>query len=247
MEFGTLLYLLDVMLNTLIILLDIFIIFVILNAPELRHNPVIMLTVFAMSLDILVYVNVIAHDVPSYFLNKDVTTPLFSSCCGYTYLTKGHYWYFDFAKPYTYLYSRINIILQVVCLSVVIPADVLIIYKLYKLQRSEVWVKMSTTSANEKQESVVKKALRMNREAHLALNFFIMTLCFLLQTLCFNVVGGNGVWKDLVMKIASKVNLSKWAIYLLRNNTVRQKLLEITGLRSGSAIAPHSLATRTGR
>ncbi|EYB92283.1 hypothetical protein Y032_0195g1459, partial [Ancylostoma ceylanicum] len=90
--------------------------------------------------------------------------PLFSSCCGYTYLTNGHYWYFDFTKPYTYLYSRINIILQVVCLSVVIPADVLIIYKLYKLQRSEVWVKMSTTSANEKQESVVRKCNAVEHE-----------------------------------------------------------------------------------
>ncbi|KAL6743531.1 hypothetical protein Aduo_016559 [Ancylostoma duodenale] len=245
METGTLIYVLYVVLNTLIILLDIVLIFVILNAQELRRNPVIMLIVSAMSLDILAYVNVIAHDVPSYFLNRDVTTPLFSPYCGYTYIVNGHYWYFDFDKPYTFLYSRINIILQVVCLCVVIPADVLIIYKLYKLQRSEVWVKMSTASANERRESVVKKALRMNREAQLALNFFIMTLCFLLQTLCFNVIGGNGIWKDAVMKIATNINLSKWAVYLLRNNAVRQKFLQIIGFQSESGIVPRSLPTRT--
>ncbi|CAJ0588299.1 unnamed protein product [Cylicocyclus nassatus] len=44
-----------------------------------------------------------------------LTVPFFTDYFGYIYLVNGHYWYFDFNKPYTYLYNSLNLILQVPC------------------------------------------------------------------------------------------------------------------------------------
>ncbi|CAJ0603310.1 unnamed protein product [Cylicocyclus nassatus] len=65
-----------------------------------------------------------------------IAAPLFTEYCGHIYLLDGHYWYFDFSKPYTYLYRYLNWTLQAICVIILVVADTLIIYKLFRLRTS---------------------------------------------------------------------------------------------------------------
>ncbi|KAK6052718.1 hypothetical protein COOONC_09777 [Cooperia oncophora] len=42
-----------------------------------------------------------------------LTVPLFTPYCGYYYYTEGHFWAWDSEKPYHYIYSICNLVLQV--------------------------------------------------------------------------------------------------------------------------------------
>lgn len=53
---------------------DILIICTVLMTHDLRANAVMTVIVTVMTMDILAYLNLICHDVPSYFLNTDVTS-----------------------------------------------------------------------------------------------------------------------------------------------------------------------------
>ncbi|KAK6025957.1 hypothetical protein OSTOST_08127, partial [Ostertagia ostertagi] len=62
------------------------------------------------------------------------TVPLLTPYFGYSYVTQGHYWYYDMSKPYTYIYWTLNLILQVICAVVVVCVDTVIIWKVWLLQ-----------------------------------------------------------------------------------------------------------------
>ncbi|KHJ85147.1 hypothetical protein OESDEN_15131 [Oesophagostomum dentatum] len=172
------------------------------------------------------------------------SVPLFSPYCGYAYFLDGHYWYFDFRKPYTYLYTKINITLQVFCVSTMIIIDVLIVYKVCKLQKAQSW-KPSVASINEGRTSYFKKKPGISRETRIALNFVVLTMCFLAMTLCFNLVAGGGVWQDALIKLSANLNLAKWAIYLLGNTAVRQRVRHVIGISESYDLQAPSVLTRT--
>ncbi|KAK6055884.1 hypothetical protein COOONC_06611 [Cooperia oncophora] len=42
-----------------------------------------------------------------------LTVPVLTPYCGYYYSTEGHFWGWDLKKPYTYIYVKCNLVLQV--------------------------------------------------------------------------------------------------------------------------------------
>ncbi|RCN48033.1 hypothetical protein ANCCAN_05859 [Ancylostoma caninum] len=89
------------------------------------------------------------------------------------------------------------------------------------------------------------KKYRLGREARLALNFLMLSVCFLVMTICYNVVGGYGMWQDLAMKLSSNLNLSKWAVYALGNPVIRYKILRQFGIVNAHYVARTSFVTKT--
>ncbi|CAJ0588275.1 unnamed protein product [Cylicocyclus nassatus] len=308
MRVEVLLYILNIILNAAIVLLDILLIYIILSGKDLRKNPVIMLVFMAMLLDVCVFLNTIAHDVPSYILQKDITTtltteaatvllsvqwffqlfllpvlsvihllavfaplnfrrisrkdtlvciivillisasmtaPLFTSCCGYAYFIPGHYWHFDFAKPYTYIYNDVNIVLQVTCVGIMLVIDILIVYKVYKLQSAHSQVVNASIATIGHSTTTRKKSLKLSPETRLALSFVALTVCFLTSTLCFNLIKTNGFWQDAAMKVSANLNLIKWALYSLGNSGVRNRLWCVFRAWKPSGSTQHSLFTKT--
>ncbi|VDN19450.1 unnamed protein product [Cylicostephanus goldi] len=79
MRAETLIYILNIALNAAIILLDIFLIYITLSGKDLRKNPVLMLVLMAMLLDVGAFLNTIAHDVPSYILERDLSSEFTTS------------------------------------------------------------------------------------------------------------------------------------------------------------------------
>ncbi|RCN48034.1 hypothetical protein ANCCAN_05860 [Ancylostoma caninum] len=71
MSLHVALYVLNVVLNTLIIALDILIIWAALASGEIRRNLVLHIIITAMVMDIVVYMNTILHDIPSFITNTD--------------------------------------------------------------------------------------------------------------------------------------------------------------------------------
>lgn len=71
MSLNAVLYVLNVLLNTLIITLDIVIIWAAIVSGELRRNLILHIIITAMAMDILVYMNTVIHDVPSFVMNTD--------------------------------------------------------------------------------------------------------------------------------------------------------------------------------
>ncbi|CAJ0588273.1 unnamed protein product [Cylicocyclus nassatus] len=61
-------------------------------------------------------------------------TPLYTKYCGYIYIIDGNYWYYDYSKPYTYIYWYLNIALQAICVTIVVSSDSLIVWKIISLR-----------------------------------------------------------------------------------------------------------------
>ncbi|WKY13926.1 hypothetical protein Q1695_004620 [Nippostrongylus brasiliensis] len=66
------LYVINLVLNTAIIVLDLLIIYVVLKSGEIRRQLILHTIFLEMIMDTAVYVNTIVHDVPSYALRRDV-------------------------------------------------------------------------------------------------------------------------------------------------------------------------------
>ncbi|VDM84601.1 unnamed protein product, partial [Strongylus vulgaris] len=186
-------YIVNVALNSFIILLDILVIWAAIRSREIWRIFVLHIIITAMVVDIAAYFNVILHDVPSYALNRDVSTPFLTKYCGYDYILESNYWYFNYEKPYTHLYAKINIVCQAVCVVVVVISDSLIVWKIFSLHTSYNKTRVVTISVSDKAPERSKKEYSYNRkrESRLALNFVLSNVCFLIMTVCFNIVLGE--------------------------------------------------------
>ncbi|VDO51457.1 unnamed protein product [Haemonchus placei] len=65
-------FVLNFALSTMIIAMDLLIIFIGIRTKEIRRLLVLHIIFFSMGMDILAYVNEAVHDVPSYDLDKDI-------------------------------------------------------------------------------------------------------------------------------------------------------------------------------
>ncbi|ETN78940.1 hypothetical protein NECAME_00312, partial [Necator americanus] len=93
--------------------------------------------------------------------------------------------------------------------------------------------------------NVTNRKPYIRQEARLAVNFLMLSACFLLMTLCFNVVGGKGMWQDLATKLSFNLNLSKLAIYALGNPIILSRILQLFGInKTISSITTISNVTR---
>ncbi|VDO73838.1 unnamed protein product [Heligmosomoides polygyrus] len=288
MDALLILYILNLLLNTAIILLDILVMFTAIRTGEVRRQLVIQIIFLAMAMDIPVYLITMFHDVPSFILKRDIlpyevvkdvavlflcgqwfsqlfvllalsfihfvavfapsrfrgitpknittinimivavgllfTVPMYTPYCGYAFFTDGYIWYFDMSKPYTYVYWTINIVLQVLCVIAIACVDGLILWKICNLRSAFSMTKTMTVSFT---NLGTNKRLRVSREMRLAINFLFLSVGFLVMTICYNLLHGNGFWYDIAMKLASNLNLSKWAIYCLGNSTIRKRVVRL--------------------
>lgn len=72
MDALLILYILNLLLNTAIILLDILVMFTAIRTGEVRRQLVIQIIFLAMAMDIPVYLITMFHDVPSFILKRDI-------------------------------------------------------------------------------------------------------------------------------------------------------------------------------
>ncbi|VDM67491.1 unnamed protein product [Strongylus vulgaris] len=235
-------YILNALLYSIVILLDVLVMWAAVKTRETSRNFIFHILFTAMILDVAVHFVTIFHDVPSYFLNQDfstvgttyvyvlilclqwfaqllflpllsiihflaifspakfrkashrhfacanavvillaliLTAPHFTKYSGYTYLLPGHFWYFDFAKPYSYIYQHLNVTLQIICVVFVVVADTLIIWKICSLRKKHK-ITLPKRDGTQKKHQVVK-------EVRLALNFLVLSVCFLIMTIFYNV------------------------------------------------------------
>ncbi|KAK5973224.1 hypothetical protein GCK32_002046, partial [Trichostrongylus colubriformis] len=147
--------------------------------------------------------------------------PFLTPYCGYAYHTQGHYWSFDMTKPYTYLYWTFNTVLQITCVAVVALVDFIIIWKIYGLRRTT-----DVRKRNGLNSTSVPKP-RISREMRLALSFLFLSVCFLLQTLLYNLPLGNGILVTILRRLTSNLNLAKWAVYSLGSAAIRHGILRV--------------------
>ncbi|CAJ0588274.1 unnamed protein product [Cylicocyclus nassatus] len=214
----------NAVLNTLVILLDILVIWAAIKTRALYRNRILHIITTAMLMDIAFYINFIVHDVPSFALERDFTLPFLTKYCGYKYYLQGHYWYFDFEKPYTYIYAKVNVALQGLCVATVIAADTAIMWKV---------IQMRSHATARHPLSIVPGApsirLTYGREARLALNFVMLSVCFLIMTVSYNVILGDGLWQDIITKFTLLLNLAKLAIYALETPVIRSEIINLIG------------------
>nr|CDJ81610.1 Protein C15H9.3 [Haemonchus contortus] len=174
-----------------------------------------------------------------------LTVPMFTPCCGYSYMTGSHVWAFDTSKPFTYVWRACNYVFQAVCVVVVVCVDAVIIWKIRTLRivgtkrngtfpSSRVAVTLETRGNREK---------RINREKRLALNFVFLSACFLFQSIVYNLPFRHLFWYKFVIKFANTLNLSKWAIYALENARIRQGLLRLCRRRRIQSSTTHSVVS----
>ncbi|CAJ0588295.1 unnamed protein product [Cylicocyclus nassatus] len=153
-----------------------------------------------------------------------LSVPFLTKYCGYKYYLQGHYWYFDFEKPYTYIYAKVNVALQGICVATVIAADTAIMWKVIQI-RSHVTIRnpLSIVSGGQSMR------LTYGREARLALNFVMLSACFLIMTVSYNVILGDGMWRDIITKFTLLLNLAKLAIYALETPAIRYEIINLFG------------------
>ncbi|CAJ0588927.1 unnamed protein product [Cylicocyclus nassatus] len=229
MSLELVIYILYVFANTLIVLLNVLVIWAAVKSRELMRNFTLHIVITAIILDIAVYMIIIFHDVPSFASNEDFTTPLFTKYCGFTYLIPGHYWYFDFAKPYTYLYQHFNEILQITCGVFVLVSDMCIICRILRVR---------SLSLRKHCKSGAEKKWKVGREGRIAINFLLMSSCFLVMSVFYNVNLGYGFWQTLLLKISTLLNLSKWAIYVLAYTSISKVIKEMLGFQTSQHNPP---------
>ncbi|XGW11378.1 hypothetical protein V3C99_012688 [Haemonchus contortus] len=66
------LYVANIAVNTVIIVVDIAVIFVAIKSKEIAEKLILWTVFLCMSFDIAMYLNTIVHDVPSYFMDEDL-------------------------------------------------------------------------------------------------------------------------------------------------------------------------------
>uniref|UniRef100_W6NEC8 7TM GPCR domain containing protein n=1 Tax=Haemonchus contortus TaxID=6289 RepID=W6NEC8_HAECO len=164
-----------------------------------------------------------------------LAVPMYTPCCGYSYIVQSHSWFFDMNKPYSHIWWIWNLVLQTICAVVVAGADISIIWKIRVLR---IAVTMKPISSHPTANSVTEtrahreqRAQRINREIRLAVNFLLLSACFLIMTIVWNLQLRHGIWYDLLLKFTNNLNLSKWAIYTLGNAKIRQGLLVLCRCR----------------
>ncbi|CAJ0602777.1 unnamed protein product [Cylicocyclus nassatus] len=162
-----------------------------------------------------------------------ITAPLYSKYCGYTYLISDHYWYFDYSLPYTYLYQRLNQLLQIIFGLFVFTADIVIIWKIFRLR-------LRTLRAHFNKR-VSEREWKFGKETRFAANFLLLSTCFLVMTICYNVDFGYGFWQSLLFKICTLLNFAKWPMYVLGNASVSNAIRGI--LCCNSQLAPLTSST----
>ncbi|VDO24268.1 unnamed protein product [Haemonchus placei] len=288
------LYVANTALNTVIIVIDVAVIFMAIKTKEIAEKLILWTIFLCMSLDIVVYCNTIIHDVPSFFMDKDLfktpqqaylstlfivvqwycqlfallvlsvlhfiaaffpanfraissrhmhminlfvvlisillSVPMYTSCCGYSYVVQSHNWFFDMSKPYSHIWWIWNL---TICALVVAGVDIAIIWKIRVLRiavRKEHMVS-SLPTADTVMGTRAHSEKRINREKSLAVNFLFLSACFLIMTIAYNLPFRQETWYDFLIKLTSNLNLSKWAIYTLENAKIRQGLLHLCGCR----------------
>ncbi|CAI4232883.1 unnamed protein product [Auanema sp. JU1783] len=158
-----------------------------------------------------------------YLITIILTIPLFTSCCGYKYYPDDRTWFFDFTKPYTFVYRTINNVLQITSLVIMILCDVVIILKLIKIKRfrkSRITVATLSETVNTFPSNKPKPAKRpckntsYSQEANLALRFLILSGCFLLGTASYNFFSREG-FMNYIAIITRNINKAKWIFYWL--------------------------------
>ncbi|VDO24261.1 unnamed protein product [Haemonchus placei] len=294
------LYVANIAVNTLIIAVDIAVIFMAIKTKEIAEKLILWTIFLCMGFDIAMYLNTIIHDVPSYFMDEDLyktpqpaylsalsivlewysqlfallvlsvlhfiaafyptnfraissrhmhminlsivlvsvllAVPMFTPWCGYSYNIQSHNWFFDLSKPYSYVWWIWNIVLQTICAVVMAGADVAIIWKIRVLRiavtKKHISSSVPTTSTTtETRTHREQRAQSINREIRLAINFLLLSACFLIMTIAWNLPLRQEIWYDLILKFTSNLNLSKWAIYTLGNAKIRQGLLRLCRCR----------------
>ncbi|VDO24256.1 unnamed protein product [Haemonchus placei] len=248
MDIAVVLYVANVAFNTVIIAIDVAIIFVAIQTREIFEQLILWTIFLCMGTDIAVYLNTVIHDVPSFAMDTDVfKIPMFTPYCGFTYLVHSHYWYLDLSKPYSYLYQSLNLVLQTAVAVVVACADIVIIWKI-RMLRIVAANKHTTTlppRATVMLETVVNRKKRINREIRVAVNFVFLSVCFLIMTVVYNLPFRKGIWYDFLFKLTSNLNLSKWAIYTLENAKIREGFLSLCRRRLVEPLKPSSVITVT--
>ncbi|CAJ0591406.1 unnamed protein product [Cylicocyclus nassatus] len=67
----------------------------------------------------------------------------------------------------------------------------------------------------------------------------MLSACFLLKTVVFNIDMGYGAWQQLIVKLTSNINYSKWALYALGNPVISHAILHfnnVTPVRTVSTL-----------
>uniref|UniRef100_A0A7I4YXX2 G_PROTEIN_RECEP_F1_2 domain-containing protein n=1 Tax=Haemonchus contortus TaxID=6289 RepID=A0A7I4YXX2_HAECO len=172
-----------------------------------------------------------------------LAVPMYTPCCGYSYIVQSHSWFFDMNKPYSHIWWIWNLVLQTICAVVVAAADIAIIWKIRTLRITV--TKKHTISSHPTANSVKEtrahreqRARSINREIRLAVNFLLLSACFLIMTIAWNLQLRHGIWYDLLIKFTNNLNLSKWAIYTLGNAKIRQGLLALCRCRQVKTTLP---------
>uniref|UniRef100_A0A7I4YX82 G_PROTEIN_RECEP_F1_2 domain-containing protein n=1 Tax=Haemonchus contortus TaxID=6289 RepID=A0A7I4YX82_HAECO len=166
-----------------------------------------------------------------------LAVPMFTPWCGYSYSIQSHNWFFDLSKPYSYVWWIWNIVLQTICAVVMAGADVAIIWKIRVLRiavtkRKQISSSHPTAnSVTETKSNKEQRTQRINREIRLAINFLLLSACFLIMTIAWNLPLRQEMWYDLFLKFTTNLNLSKWAIYTLGNAKIRQGFLRLCRCR----------------
>uniref|UniRef100_A0A7I4YXV6 G_PROTEIN_RECEP_F1_2 domain-containing protein n=1 Tax=Haemonchus contortus TaxID=6289 RepID=A0A7I4YXV6_HAECO len=132
-------------------------------------------------------------------------------------------------RPYTYIYWTFNIALQIVCALIVALVDFIIIWKIYQLRGISGLAKRNAFTLT--QRAVHRNHGRISNEIRLALNFLLLSVCFLAMTICFNIPLKNGILKELLTKLTCNLNSAKWAIYALGSPTIRSGVLRFLKCR----------------
>ncbi|CAJ0605882.1 unnamed protein product [Cylicocyclus nassatus] len=221
MSLDLAIYIVYVLVNSLIVILNVVVIWAAVESRELRHNPAIHIVLTAIICQRIQISNIAA--------------PLYTRYCGFAYLVSGHYWYFDFEKPYTYFYKELNQILQIGCGAFVLISDIIIIFKIIRLRALEL---------HEQSGNGFLKDWKFGTESRIAINFLVMSSCYLFMSAFFNIDMGYGFWHILILKLSTLLNLSKWALYLLANTSIYKVIGRKLGVQSHHHIPP-SMTNRT--
>ncbi|VDO24266.1 unnamed protein product [Haemonchus placei] len=263
-DMDTALYVANTAVNTVLIFIDVAIIFMAIKTKEITEKLILWTIFLCMGLDIAKYLNTMIHDVPSYFMDDDLfKTPQqaylstliivlqwYSQLFALLVLSVLHFIAAFSPANFRTISSRhmhmINLFLvligisladklQTICAVVVAAADIAIIWKIRTLRIAVTKMPIPSLPVDntvmETRAHREHKAQSINREIRLAMNFLLLSACFLIMTIAWNLQLRHEIWYDLLLKFTSNLNLSKWAIYTLGNAKIRQGLLALCRCR----------------
>ncbi|PAV67314.1 hypothetical protein WR25_15195 [Diploscapter pachys] len=140
-----------------------------------------------------------------------------TSCCLYKYYIDGNYWYYDFSKPASKIYSNANIVLQSGCIVFLIITDFLIVIKLYQLRKKneKFFVKSKFTKGG---------CPKLNKEFQLAIDFFVLNFLFIFASYSFNFLSEATGYVKTMTIVVSALNQAKWAFYAFGNQRIQESI-----------------------